>query len=77
MKVAFVVTASGAVLTPSLNDEGRLMAMGANFAVRFVVIVVRRFRAVEELNNAASVSLHVNKSALAQVITSRKGSERP
>ena len=69
MKIAFVVAASWAVFASSLNDESRLMAMGANFAVRFVVIVVRRFRAVEELSNAAAVSLHVDKSALAQGIT--------
>ncbi len=42
--------------------------MGANIAV-FVVIVVWRFAAVDELNNAAAVSLHVDKSAFAQVIT--------
>ena len=40
--------------------------MGANFAVRFVVIVVWRFAAVEELSNASGVSLHVDKSAFAQ-----------
>ena len=69
VKIAFVVSAGGAILAPSLNDESRLMAMWANFAVWFVVIVVRRFRAVDELNNAAAVSLHVDKSAFAQGIT--------
>lgn len=44
-------------------------ADGANIAV-FIVIIGWRFAPVEELNNAARVSLHVDKPALAQGITS-------
>ena len=69
VKVAFVVTASWAVFTAFSVKQSELTASGANVAV-FVVIVVRRFRAVEELKDSASVSLHVDKSAFAQVIPS-------
>ncbi len=74
VKVAFVVTASCAVFTAFSVKQSISTANGANIAV-FVVIVVRRFRAIDELNNAAAVSLHVNKSALAQGITSFKERE--
>ncbi len=67
MKIAFVVSASWAVFTAFSVKQSELTAMRANISV-FVVIVMWRFRAVDELNNAAAVSLHVDKSAFAQVI---------
>ena len=68
VKIAFVVSASSAAFTAFNVKESELTAFWANIAV-FVVIVVWRFRAVDELSNAAAVSLHVNKSAFAQGIT--------
>ena len=51
VKIAFVVAASSAAFTAFNVKESELTAMRANIAV-FVVIIVWRFRAVDELNNA-------------------------
>ena len=52
VKIAFVVSASGAAFTAFNVKESELTAMRANIAV-FVVIVVWRFRAVDELSDSA------------------------